>query len=153
MIMSGVQALFLVPLGSSRFELFSLGHALCAPSFWACLYGSHRQQWRLSHGFLMYVCQITSVFYFSISIFYFSILLQYFSILLQYSDRPTSSNSVLPALWLCIFPGRAQIIAERNKNNSAFVPMLLHLCLLRRHSINSVSFFRSILSSKDNAIL
>ena len=43
------------------------------------------------HVFLMYVCQITSVFYFSISVFYFnisvfyfSILLQYFSILLQY---------------------------------------------------------------------
>ena len=32
---------------------------------------------------------------------YFSILFQYFSILLQHSDRPTSNNSVLPALWKC----------------------------------------------------
>ena len=34
--------------------------------------------------FLMYVCQITSIFYFSISVFYFSISVFYFSILLQY---------------------------------------------------------------------
>ena len=52
------------------------------PEGWSCLSIS---------VFLMYVCQITlvfdfsiSVFYFSISVFYFSMSVLYFSILLQY---------------------------------------------------------------------
>ena len=58
---------------------------------------------RANH-FISDVCQITSVFYFSISVFYFSISVFYFSVLLQYfasttefedKSTPTTNNNYL----------------------------------------------------------